>query len=91
MEEQAGKAISPELKASMDELKEAADTLRRSYQEPVDTLKSSSIRKHWLTRNLRSRLPVRHQPALRRRKIRLRQHHPRLLQKKSLPAITGSQ
>ena len=39
MEEQAGKAISPELKASMDELKEAADTLRRSYQEPVDTLK----------------------------------------------------
>ncbi|MCF1266822.1 Sec-independent protein translocase protein TatB [Morganella morganii] len=39
MEEQAGKAISPELKASMDELKDAADTLRRSYQEPVDTLK----------------------------------------------------
>lgn len=39
MEEQAGKAISPELKASMDDLKEAADTLRRSYQEPVDTLK----------------------------------------------------
>ena len=39
MEEQAGKAISPELKASMDELKEAADTLRRSYQEPADTLK----------------------------------------------------
>ncbi|EPW8574635.1 Sec-independent protein translocase protein TatB [Morganella morganii] len=39
MEEQAGKAISPELKASMDDLKEAADTLRRSYQEPVDSLK----------------------------------------------------
>ncbi|HAE76256.1 Sec-independent protein translocase subunit TatB [Morganella morganii] len=39
MEEQAGKAISPELKASMDDLKEAADTLRRSYQEPVNSLK----------------------------------------------------
>lgn len=39
MEEQAGTLISPELKASMDELKGAADTLRRSYQEPVDSLK----------------------------------------------------
>ena len=39
MEEQAGTMISPELKASMDELKGAADTLRRSYQEPVDSLK----------------------------------------------------
>ena len=39
MEEQAGTIISPELKASMDELKGAADTLRRSYQEPVVSLK----------------------------------------------------
>ena len=39
MEEQAGTIISPELKASMDELKGAADTLRRSYLEPVDSLK----------------------------------------------------
>lgn len=84
MEEQAGKAISPELKASMDELKEAADTLRRSYQEPVDTLKKQLDPKHWPIRNLKFRLSVRHQPALRRRKIRLRQHHLRPLLRKPL-------
>lgn len=38
VEDNAGKAISPELKASMDELKGAAESLRRSYQDPLSTI-----------------------------------------------------